>query len=60
MRVYQGQIRKGDTILNVNKDKKVKLPRLVRMHASQMEDVQTAVAGDIVALFGVSGTPPRL
>lgn len=53
MRVYQGQIRKGDTILNVNKDKKVKLPRLVRMHASQMEDVQTAVAGDIVALFGV-------
>jgi elongation factor G len=53
MRVYQGTIKKGDMIYNSSNDKKVKIPRLVQMHADQMNDVEEAVAGDIVALFGV-------
>ncbi|MEY4064137.1 MAG: hypothetical protein RIR26_345 [Pseudomonadota bacterium] len=53
MRIYSGTIRKGDTILNVNNDKKVKVPRLVRMNANEMVDCEEAVAGDIVAMFGV-------
>jgi elongation factor G len=53
LRVYQGKIAKGDFITNVNTGKKVKIPRIVRMHAADMHDVETAVAGDIVALFGV-------
>jgi elongation factor G len=53
LRVYQGKISKGDFIHNINNKKKVKIPRIVRMHSNEMHDVETAVAGDIVALFGI-------
>lgn len=53
VRVYQGTIKKGDFIYNIANGKKVKVPRLVRMHASEMHDIEEASAGDIVALFGV-------
>jgi elongation factor G len=53
MRIYQGKVRRGDTILNVNTQKKVKVPRIVRMHADEMVDCEEASAGDICALFGV-------
>ncbi len=53
MRVYQGSVSKGDFIHNINNKKKVKIPRIVRMHSSEMHDVENAVAGDIVALFGI-------
>ena len=53
MRVYQGTIRKGDTIINCMNDKKVKIPRLVQMHSDQMNDIEETRAGDIVAFFGV-------
>jgi elongation factor G len=53
MRVYQGTMKKGDFITNITNQKKVKIPRMVRMHASEMVDIQEASAGDIVALFGV-------
>ncbi len=53
IRVYQGQLAKGDTVINVRSGKKVKVGRLVRMHASQMEDIDVLPAGYIGALFGV-------
>jgi elongation factor G len=53
MRIYQGQVRKGDFIVNMANDKKVKVPRIVRMHSNEMHDITDAKAGDIVALFGV-------
>lgn len=53
VRVYQGCLKKGDTIFNTRTQKKMRVPRLVRMHADQMEDVQEVFAGDICALFGV-------
>jgi len=53
LRVYQGTLRKGDTIYNSRLGKDVRVGRLVRMHADEMEDIVTSTAGDIVALFGV-------
>ena len=53
VRVYQGTLEKGDTIFNVRTGKKVKVGRLVRMHANQMEDIGKIPAGYIGALFGI-------
>ncbi len=53
MRIYQGTMKKGDFIYNIRDGKKVKIPRIVRMHSDEMQDIEEAYAGDIVALFGV-------
>ena len=53
MRIYQGTVKKGDSIMNVANGKKVKVPRLVRMHSNEMHDIEESQAGDIVAMFGV-------
>jgi elongation factor G len=53
LRVYSGTLKKGDTIYNMRSGEKVKVGRLVRMHSNEMEDIELAQAGDIVALFGV-------
>lgn len=53
IRNYQGSMKKGDTIINTRTGKKVKIGRLVRMHADEMEEIDQSGAGDIVALFGV-------
>lgn len=54
MRVYSGSVKKGDMIMNIAQgDKKVKIPRIVRMHSAVMVDVEEARAGDICAFFGV-------
>ncbi|MDH4196600.1 MAG: elongation factor G [Candidatus Aminicenantes bacterium] len=53
VRVYQGGLHRGDEIVNTRSGQKIKVGRLVRMHADTMVDISGAVAGDIVALFGV-------
>ncbi len=53
IRLYQGVMKKGDNIINSRTGKKVKVGRLVQMHAAQMEEITEARSGDIVALFGV-------
>jgi elongation factor G len=53
IRIYQGSLGKGDELVNTRSGQKVKVGRLVRMHADTMEDITGAVCGDIVALFGV-------
>jgi elongation factor G len=53
MRIYQGGVKKGDTITNMSNGKRVKVPRLVRMHADEMHDIDEVGPGQIVAMFGI-------
>ncbi len=68
LRVYQGTLGKGDTVVQTRTGNKIKIGRLVRMHADKMEDIGSAGAGDIVGLFGIdcqtgdtfTGSGPRI
>jgi elongation factor G len=53
LRVYQGTVTKGKEVTNTRTGKRHKVGRLVRMHADEMEDIDNAAAGDIIAMFGV-------
>jgi elongation factor G len=53
LRIYQGTIKKGDSIVNARTGRDVRVGRLVRMHADEMADITDAQTGDIVALFGI-------
>ncbi len=53
VRVYQGKITKGDELFNTRAQRKFKVGRIVRMNSAAMEDINEAMPGDIIALFGV-------
>ncbi|KAL5057771.1 hypothetical protein RYX36_029375 [Vicia faba] len=53
LRIYEGVIRKGDFVINVNSGKKTKISRLGRMHSNELQEIQEAHAGEIIAVFGV-------
>ena len=53
IRVYQGSLKKGNYIFNARTNKKVKVPRIVRMHSNEMEDTPEIGAGEICAVFGI-------
>ncbi|MCK4303077.1 MAG: elongation factor G [Candidatus Eisenbacteria sp.] len=53
IRIYQGKLRKGAAVVNSRTGRKSRIGRLVRMHADEMEEIEGAMAGDIVALFGI-------
>jgi elongation factor G len=56
-RVYQGSVSAGDTIYNTsNEMRKVRVPRMFRMHSEDREEIPTAEAGDIVAFYGVEAS----
>lgn len=55
-RVYSGVFRSGETVLNSNKDKKERIGRILRMHASHREDLKEVQAGDIAATLGLKTT----
>jgi elongation factor G len=55
-RVYSGTIAKGDEVYNATKERKERLGRILLMHANQREDLEVAMAGDIVAGLGFQQT----
>jgi small GTP-binding protein len=56
VRVYSGVLETGTYILNVTKNKKERVGRIVRMHANQKENIEYAFSGDIVAVIGLGNT----
>ncbi len=53
LRVYSGVVKTGDQLLNVLKNKKERIGRILRMHANDREDIKEMYTGEIVALVGV-------
>ena len=56
LRIYSGKIKAGDTVLNVGKDKKERLARLLRMHANKREELEEVRAGDICATVALKSS----
>ena len=52
-RIYSGKIAKGDTVLNTATGKTERIGRIVEMHGDSREEVDSAQAGDIIALIGM-------
>lgn len=52
-RIYQGKLTKGETLINTRTKKKVRVGRIVRMHANDRENIDSAGAGDIISMIGV-------
>ncbi len=52
-RIYQGTLNKGDTLINTRTKKRVRIGRIVRMHANDRANIDSASAGDIIAMIGV-------
>jgi elongation factor G len=55
-RIYSGQLKKGDQMLNATKGKKERVGRMMMMHAINREEIDEAFAGDIIALAGLKDT----
>jgi elongation factor G len=56
LRVYSGRKSSGEPVFNVNKGRKEKIGRLLKMHANQREEIKEMRAGDIVAVVGLKNT----
>ncbi len=55
-RIYSGTLKKGDNVLNTFTGKTERIGRIVEMHADSRQELDTAQAGDIVALLGMKNT----
>jgi elongation factor G len=55
-RIYSGTLKKGDNVLNTFTGKTERIGRIVEMHADSREELDSAQAGDIVALLGMKNT----
>jgi len=56
LRIYSGVLRTGDSVLNVRRNRKERVGRLMRMHANKREELKEAYAGDIVAVVGLKNS----
>ncbi len=53
IRVYSGQLKSSDSVLNSRTQRHERIGRLLKMHANKREDIQEILAGDICAAVGL-------
>ncbi|MBN8554046.1 MAG: elongation factor G [Deltaproteobacteria bacterium] len=53
VRIYSGKLEKGAQVLNVAKEKKERISRLLRVHANQSQDIDVIGPGEIAAVVGL-------
>ncbi len=53
IRVYSGQLKSGESVMNARTQKHERIGRLLKMHANKREDIQEILAGDICACVGL-------
>jgi elongation factor G len=53
IRVYSGQLKSGESVLNSRTQRSERIGRLLKMHANKREDIQEILAGDICAVVGL-------
>ena len=56
LRLYQGKLKSGSRVLNSTRNKKENVTRIFEMHANERKVLQSAAAGDIVAVVGLKET----
>jgi elongation factor G len=56
LRIYQGKLKSGSRVLNTNRDKRENITRIFEMHANERKILDSAQAGDIVAVVGLKQT----
>ncbi|MHC4147910.1 MAG: elongation factor G [Planctomycetota bacterium] len=56
LRIYQGKLKSGTRVLNVNRNKRENITRIFEMHADERKILDSASAGDIVAVVGLKET----
>ncbi len=56
IRMYSGRLKEGQTVYNINKKKRERINRLLRMHANHSEQLPQVEAGDIAVVIGLKGS----
>ena len=59
IRVYSGQLKTGDSVLNTSRRRTERIGRLLKMHANKREEISEILAGDICAAVGLEGREHR-
>ncbi len=56
LRIYQGKLKSGSRVLNTNRNRRENVTRIFEMHANERKILDSASAGDIVAVVGLKQT----
>jgi elongation factor G len=56
LRIYQGRLKTGSRILNSNRNRRENITRIFEMHANERKVLDSASAGDIIAVVGLKQT----